>query len=361
MHRCTYWWVAVALVLVLCTAGWAAESGDVDGNGRVDQADIDLVDRYLRGELLLQDAQIAAADADRDGRITARDRDLLRRRLEGLSLKNPGRGALELSSADSGIVLDKQTGKPLAGVEVALPDEGISVRTDAQGRFKLPRSAPGKILTARLGSYAPKSVTLRRTGGLYELKLEQLTPQLMVVDDGLYHLGNDDFAPNSAGALEFRKPSIGGRFEKQFELTSFPRQDLTLRIGSLIGVDTPESVAAGQSGLKDRRLPESGGLRVFLNGSAIARLVLNGDDIEVKLPRWLLSRGTNRLLLSTDPGDQNSIVPSAGPEGFYGRPAVGAIDLDDVEFAHLVIEDPTGSLVGGVREQELLRRPSLAP
>jgi hypothetical protein len=340
-----------------------AESGDVNGDGRVDERDIRLVERYLDGELTLQDAQIAAADADRDGKITPKDRDLLRRRLGGVGLKASGRGGagqLILESTDSGTVTDRATGRPLAGVEVSLPDEGITVRTDARGHFRLPRAAPGKILTARASTYVPKSMTLRRSGGLYELQLEQLTPQLTVVDDNLYHLGNDDYDPNSANALQFRKPSIGGRFEKTFDLQTYPSRDLTLRIGSLIGVDTPESVAAGQSGLTDRRLPETGGLRIFLNGSAIARLTLNGDDLAVTLPRWLLQKGANRLLLSTDPDDQNSITAAANKTqgGFYGTITPRYRDLDDVEFAHLVLEDPTGSLVGGVREQQRLGAPS---
>ncbi|AGY57639.1 dockerin type I domain-containing protein [Gloeobacter kilaueensis] len=347
--------VILGLAALLAKAACAQSAGgDVNGDGRVDSQDVQRIEQYLRGELVLQDDQIRAADADGDGRVTAKDRDLLQRRIEKLTVKsrNGGASLLELKSANSGVVLDKATGKPLANVEVALPDEGISVRTDSQGRFRLTRAPAGKILTARATNYVPKSVTLARSSsGLQEILLEQLSPQLMVVDDQLYHLGNDDFDPNSAGALEFHKRSIGGRFEKTFELNSFPHEDLTLRIGSLIGLDTPESVAAGQSGLTDRVLPQ-GGLRVFLNGSAVSRIVLNGDNLEVSLPRWLLQKGTNRLLLSVDPIDQNSISIVKVDPGLYGAPAAGAYDLDDIEFAHLVVVDPTGSLVGGRQQRE---------
>lgn len=350
------------LGLLLWAVPAAAGSGDLNGDGRIDTADIRLVEQYLDGSLLLQDKQIVAADADGDGKVTRLDRDLLQRRVSGVTVNSKaGAGAsqLELQSANSGVVLDKVSGKPLADVEVSLPDEGITVRTDKQGRFKLARVPAGKILTAKASSYAPQSLTLNRpAGGLYQILLEQLSPKLMVVDDNLYHLGNDDYDPNSANALQFNLRSIGGRFEKKFDLTSYPRQDLTLRIGSLIGVDTAESVAAGQSGLTDRILPRNGGLRVFLNGSAIGRLVLNGDNIAVTLPRWLLQKGTNRLLLSTHPEDQNNIVAQVRSTGFYGTPATGAIDLDDVEFAHLVIEDPTGSLVEGKLERDLVIKPS---
>ncbi|WP_231848295.1 dockerin type I domain-containing protein [Gloeobacter violaceus] len=356
-HRSQVLFITAASLLLLAQSLPAA-SGDVNSDGRVDDLDIRIVEQYLRGDLLLQNDQIKAADADGDGKVTRNDRDLLKRRLEGITVKSGPASQLELQSVSGGVVLDKATGKPLAGVEVSLPDEGITVRTDAQGRFKLARAPAGKILTAKASSYAPQSITLARGGsGGYRLLLEQLNPQLMVVDDNLYHLGNDDFDPNSAGALQFNLRSIGGRFEKTFELTSFPREDLTLRIGSLIGLDTPESVAAGQSGLTDRILPR-GGLRIFLNGSAIERLVLNGDDLEVKLPRWLLQRGTNRLMLSVDPYDQNNISISKPVTGLYGTATRSSFDLDDIEFAHLVIVDPTGSLVDGKLEGELGKKPS---
>lgn len=334
-----------------------AESGDINGDGRVDDTDIRLINQYLDGAIILQESQIRAADADQDGKVTRKDRDFLARRFAKLGVKATAKvkseaSQIQLQSSDGGLVIDKVTGKPLAGVEVSLPDEKITVRTDSQGRFRLPRSAPGKILTVRASTYIPKSVTLSRSGNLAELKLEQLNPQLTVVDENLYHLGNDNFDPNSANAVQFSKPAIGGRYEKIFALESYPSQDLTLRIGSLIGVDTRESVAAGQSGLTDRKLPDQGGLRIFLNGSAVARLVLNGDDVTVPLPRWLLQKGSNTLIFSTDPFDQAGISLAATPASFYGP----GIDLDDVEFAHVIIEDPTGSLVHGQLEQNMAKK-----
>jgi hypothetical protein len=337
-------------------AAWA-ERGDVNGDGRVDDGDTRVIDQYLDGSIILQENQIRAADADGDGKITRKDRDLLARRFAKLGVKSTPKvkseaSAIQLQSSDSGAVVDKVTGKPLAGVEVSLPDEKITVRTDSQGRFRLPRYTPGKILTVRASTYVPKSITLSRSGSLADLKLEQLNAQLTVVDENLYHLGNNNFDPNSANAVQFSKPTIGGRYEKTFDLESYPGQDLTLRIGSLIGVDTRESVAAGQSGLTDRLLPDKGGLRIFLNGSPVARLVLNGDDLTVPLPRWLLQKGSNTLVFSTDPFDQAGISLAATPASFYGS----GIDLDDIEFAHVIIEDTTGSLVQGQQEQNMAKK-----
>lgn len=349
--------LGILVSLGLVTGAAWAESGDVNGNGRIDEGDILLIDQYLDSLIILQENQIRAADADGDGKITRKDRDLLARRFAKLGVKASPKAkseasAIQLQSSDSGVVVDKVTGKPLAGVEVSLPDEKVTVRTDSQGRFRLPRYTPGKILTVRASTYVPKSITLSRSGSLADLKLEQLNAQLTVVDENLYHLGNDNFDPNSANGTQFSKHAIGGRYEKTFDLESYPGQDLTLRIGSLIGVDTRESVAAGQSGLRDRLLPDKGGLRIFLNGAAIARLVLNGDDLTVPLPRWLLQKGSNTLVFSTDPFDQAGISLAATPASFYGS----GIDLDDIEFAHVIIEDPTGSLVQGQQEQNMAKK-----
>ncbi len=356
-------WRSALLLGILVSLGFGAgaawaESGDVNGNGRIDDEDFRLIDQYLDGSIILQENQIRAADADHDGKITRKDRDLLARRFAKLGVKATPKSKseaskIQLDSSDSGVVVDKVTGKPLAGVEVSLPDENITVRTDSQGRFRLPRYAPGKILTVRASTYVPKSVTLSRSGSLADLKLEQLNAQLTVVDENAYHLGDGMVVdPNSANGLQFSKPAIGGRYEKTFNLENYPGQDLNLRIGSLIGVDTRESVAAGQSGLRDRLLADRGGLRIFLNGSAIARLVLNGDDLTVPLPRWLLQKGSNTLVFSVDPFDQAGISLAATPSSFYGP----GIDLDDIEFAHVIIEDSTGSLVQGQLEQNMAKK-----
>jgi len=355
-------WRSTLILGILVSLGFGAgvawaESGDVNGNGRIDDDDFRLIDQYLDGSIILQENQIRAADTDRDGKITRKDRDLLARRFAKLGVKATPKvkseaSKIQLESSDSGVVVDKVTGKPLAGVEVSLPDENITVRTDSHGRFRLPRYAPGKILTVRASTYVPKSVTLSRSGSLADLKLEQLNAQLTVVDENLHHLGNDNCDPHSANAVQFSKPAVGGRYEKTFDLENYPGQDLTLRIGSLIGVDTRESVAAGQSGLRDRLLPDRGGLRIFLNGSAIARRVLNGDDLTVPLPRWLLQKGSNTLVFSTDPFDQAGISLAATPASYYGP----GIDLDDIEFAHVIIEDVTGSLVQGQLEQNMAKK-----
>ena len=53
--------------------------GDVDGNGKVDIADLRLVLRAVCGKVELTDAQTSAADVETDGKVDIQDlREILR-------------------------------------------------------------------------------------------------------------------------------------------------------------------------------------------------------------------------------------------------------------------------------------------
>lgn len=348
-------WLAL---LSLPIAVLAAEPGDLNGDGHVDSQDIQLLDGYLDGTTVLQDSQIAAADADGDKKITGRDRDILKRRVEGLSLRakadtvrDGGRGQIDLQSADSGVVVDKQTGQPLAGVEVSLPDEGITVRTDSEGRFSLPHASAGKILTARASNYAPTALSGKAGAGGYQLQLERLSPRLQVLDDELHHLGDDQYGRGSANASDFRLHAEGTAYTRNFTLRTPPTGDLLLRIGSVIGLDTPQSAAAGQTQVSFFGT-EQDGLKIYLNGSLVSQVYVNADNIAVKLPRWLLQPGSNQLRLETHVFSQPAAMSGGGLMGLLGVFGMGGgmagtmagnvIDYDDLEFAHFVLEDVAG-------------------
>ncbi|MBW4696348.1 MAG: carboxypeptidase-like regulatory domain-containing protein [Aphanocapsa lilacina HA4352-LM1] len=348
----------LALLALPPGAALAAEAGDIDGDGRVDAGDIQAIDAYLEGAVVLQDSQIASADADGDGKITRRDRDLLKRRVDGVALKGEARvgdgggSKIDLTSADSGVVTDKETGRPLAGVDVSLPDEGITVRTDSEGRFKLPKATGGKILTAKANNYAPFSLSAATgsPGGGFNLELERLSPRLQVIDDELHHLGDDRFGSGSANATDFRLRAEGIAYVRTFTLKNQPTGDMTLRIGSVIGLDTPQSAAAGQTQVAFFGT-EQDGLRVYLNGNMIKQIYVNGDNIPIKLPRWLLNSGKNELRIETHAFNQPAFMSAGGLAGLLGAFGIGGmgmlagsgiVDHDDIEFAHLVLEDSAG-------------------
>lgn len=339
----------VGVLLFLASPTWAA-LGDVNGDGRVDAADVQMLDTYLDGSTLLTDEQIAASDVDGDGNVTRRDREALARRVGGITVRGSterGSAQVALQSAGSGRVVDRETGQPLAGVEVAIPDEGIVVRTDSEGRFQLPASARGKILTARSEKYAPFSLTVRDDGRGFDLGLERLSGRLTVLDDTLHHLGDDNFSRTSANAGEFRRRAEGTEYRRSFSLSRPPGRDLILRIGSIIGIDTAASKRAGQSRSGGGR----SGVAVYLNGAPLTNLQLNGDNLRVVLPAAFLRPGVNEVRLVTDfQGFSSANLGSvSGLGAIFGlnlgfRGSMG--DYDDIEFANLVLEDPEGVIVG---------------
>jgi hypothetical protein len=366
-------------ILVAIASPVLAASGDINNDGRVDNKDVQMIDDYLNGDATLQDDQIRAADADNDGRITANDKELLQRRLRSIAVKptpqnntrsnqgNIGNSQVDFDSANSGVVVDKATGQPLAGVRVSLPDEGVTVLTDAQGRFQLPRSATGKILTAKASQYAPAAVT-NQQGKNFQLQLEKLSPRLQVIDDELHHLGDGNYSPTSANASDFRLRNQGYRYMRIFTLSQLPQGDMSLRIGSLIGLDTNQAMQAGQSGLNQN---QKDGLKIFLNGQLINQIYLNGDNILVPLPRWLLRAGTNQLAIETPQRVTNSgigfsdngggilgLLRGLGIGGMSMNTGIDTVDYDDIEFAHLVLEDPNGQAQGKFNSRGRVYQPN---
>ncbi|MEL7476889.1 MAG: dockerin type I repeat-containing protein, partial [Cyanobacteria bacterium J06555_12] len=87
-------------------------SGDVDGNGQVNGADLELLSDYLAGATTLVDDQIAAADVDQDGVITQADYSQLSSSIQAASPRI--NSEVQLDSAYSGQVIDRATGEPLA-------------------------------------------------------------------------------------------------------------------------------------------------------------------------------------------------------------------------------------------------------
>jgi hypothetical protein len=330
--------------LLLAQPLWAAP-GDLNEDGKTDRADGQVLADYLQGQGLLSETQLRAADVDGDGKVTQRDLDILNHRL-GITLSpnsttKAQQATIGLNSSNSGQVIDQKTGKPMAGVSIEVPDEGIRVTTDSQGRFTLPGPvAPNRILTARAANYAPFSVTTQGNSP-FQVRLEQLSAQTMVLDDGLHHLGDNNYGPDSANSGDFRLPAQGSTWRRTFTLTTLPDKDPYVKIGSLIGVDTPDSVQAGQSHLPMQNTfnnSVSAAFRIYVNGTLVKRLTLNGDNIIIPLPRWLLKVGDNELVFVTA---SNSAYQMAGNGFFLGRPPQFGVDYDDIEFAHVLMVIPS--------------------
>ncbi len=73
------------IILVLPMAAWAQTAGDINGDGRADQADVTLLSNFLNGSELFSDAQAKRADLNRDRKVDAADAKALDRILNGES------------------------------------------------------------------------------------------------------------------------------------------------------------------------------------------------------------------------------------------------------------------------------------
>jgi hypothetical protein len=359
------------LLLGSLTVGWMVaapgqaqpfQAGDLDGDGRLTTQDLNLLGAYLRGERGLTDDQIRAADVNQDGRITEADWQLLQQRIQVAT--DARTGQVQLDSAYSGQVVDRLTGQPLAGVEVAIPGAGISVRTDAQGRFRLPGAVPAEeILVARLENYLPysQSTGSGQAGGdrPLQLQLERWDPNTtLVLEANVIRLGDNQYSPESAAAGQFLAPAQGVDLTRSFSLQQMPPRPPVLRIGSLIGLDTAEAYRAGQS-----RIPSAdmSPMQVIVNGVEVEQIHLGGDNLRISLPLNHLRLGLNTVTLRT--GKTTVIHPniaSRSPQVPISIPLLGGslqisvpvggstvsrqgrgwVDYDDVQLANVTIEIP---------------------
>ncbi len=78
---------------------------------------------------------------------------------------------------------------------------------------------------------------------------------------------------------------------------------------------------------------------------------MNGDNLEVRLPRWMLQQGTNTIELITAQayGGGGQSIFSIGGLFTISQGGTGSVDYDDIEFANVVLELP------GRQEPDALR------
>lgn len=342
-----------SIVTIWCGLGAPGRSqtflqGDLNGDGAVTAADVNLLSGYLQGTQSLSDRQIDAADVDRDGQISQQDLNWLQQSTQ-VAVAAPN-SQVRLQSAYSGQVVDQQTGQPLSNVEVAVPGAGVSVQTDSQGRFQLPDNIPAnQILVARLQDYVPFSQTT--TGGpqTFQVELERLDQSTtLLLESDVVRLGDNAYSAQSAAAGQFQLQAQGAELNRTFSLARIPTQPPRLRIGSLIGLDTVEAYRAGQT-----RIPgaDMSPMKVILNGSTITTIGLAGDNLIIPLPLQHLRTGQNTLTLQTGQTVHSAAnlqvpvnIPLFGGNlrlGVpVGRSGATRLDYDDVQLANVVVELP---------------------
>jgi len=225
--------------------------------------------------------------------------------------------------ADKNRVYDVINNEPVSGAVVKLPSHHYSTVTDNDGVFKLETKIEAPtIMSVQKDGYKPFSMSLNSTGKEpLVIGIEKTTPQDIIIETDVIHLGDNTFSENSANAYDFSLKSMGPFYTKDFHLPHFQSDDnIYLSIGSIIGIDTIQARAMGQSGV---RTSYSSPPEIFCNGNKIAEIKINGDNQKINIPRSVIN-GMDIINITIKTG-----------RNLYKKTD---IDFDDIEFTNLLIE-----------------------
>ena len=219
-------------------------------------------------------------------------------------------------------IIDSDTNKPLSGAKISIPDIGFTTYSDSEGAFKLNANVNDKtVLFVEKEGYKVFSLTVDNTVFNSPLKLgiEKTSPFDMQISTGIIHLGDNMYSNNSANSSDFRLSAEGYYLSKTFKRPSInEKQDVVVKIGTIIGLDTKKAKQIGQNKIAK---VYSSPTEVLVNGHKIAKLEINGDNIEILIPRAILM-------------DTNELLIKAGRNLFQ----TNYVDYDDIELANLRIE-----------------------
>jgi len=219
-------------------------------------------------------------------------------------------------------IIDAKTKVPLNNVKISIPDLNYETRTDSNGVFKLNVDINDKtILVVEKEGYKVFSLAVDDNVLRNPLKLgiEQTSPFDLQISEGVVHLGDNMFSENSANSRDFRLYANGHFFAKTFKKPlAGEKQNIIVNIGTIIGLDTKKAKEKGQNRIAK---VYSSPAEVFVNGHKIGSLELNGDNIQIVVPKNILKE-TNELVIKT------------GRNLFQDE----YIDYDDIELANIRIE-----------------------
>lgn len=219
-------------------------------------------------------------------------------------------------------IIDSKTNEPLSGVKISIPEINYTTFSDNNGNFKLNADISDKaIMFVEKDGYKIFSLTVDNSVFNSPLKLgiEQASPFDMQISQGVIHLGDNMYSDNSANSYEFRSNANGHFLSKTFKRPQYTnKEEVIVKIGTIIGLDTKKAKQNGQNRIAKVYSSPS---EVFVNGHKIANLELNGDNIEIVIPKSILK-------------DTNELVIKTGRNLFQ----TSYVDYDDIELANLRIE-----------------------
>lgn len=119
------------LVLACCAAASAAAaSGDLNGDGRTDSSDLELLASHLSGEQPLEEALLAQADLDGNGLVDVQDLSLLALRAEAKAMPSVSVTSVSDSEQDASL-----------SVSLSVQDEDGALASDLKISLKAPDGA----------------------------------------------------------------------------------------------------------------------------------------------------------------------------------------------------------------------------
>ena len=222
---------------------------------------------------------------------------------------------------DTNIVYDSENNSPISGARVKIPSIHYNAITDNNGAFELnTRIDAPTIMSVQKDGYKPFSMSLQDNKPII-VGIEKTTPQDIVIETDMIHLGDNTFSERSANAYDFSLKSMGAFYSKDFKVPVFKGSDnVFLTIGSIIGIDTIQARMMGQSSVKTAY---SSPPEIFCNGNKIAEIKINGDNQKINIPK--------SVLLGVD---VVNITIKTGRNLFKQSD----IDYDDIEFTNLLLE-----------------------
>ncbi len=219
-------------------------------------------------------------------------------------------------------IVDYKTGTSIENAKITIPDLGYTTFSDSQGVFKLNANINSQmVLFVEKEGYKTFSLTVDNTvlSSPLRLGIEKSGPFDLQISKGIVRLGDNMFSTNSANSYDFHQEAYGHIYTYKFmKPNSASNQDVVIVIGSLIGVDTKKAKEKGQN-----RIAEvyASAPQIYVNGHRIGSLELNGDNIEIIIPKHLLKA-------------QNELKIETGRNLFQKE----YTDYDDIELANIRIE-----------------------
>lgn len=219
-------------------------------------------------------------------------------------------------------VVDVSTGNPVVNAEVSIPSKNIRTFTDKNGNFSFNADlSDSAILAVKAKGYKPFSLTVN-----HDIMNNPLTLGIsksgreIVIDSNLHHLGDNNYSSTSANFDDFKARAENPVFKKNFYVGNISNaSSLSLKIGSVIGIDTPVAIKLGQSRSRSYSTP----VRIFLNDKKIGEIKINGDNQEILISRQLINFNSyNKIEIVT---------------GKNLKPRF-SVDYDDMEFLNLILE-----------------------